>query len=150
MTIHSVQRLSSELRPALLDDLGLLSAIKWHARNFQARTGLACSVSCGREPARLGRTRDINIFRIFQETLTNIYRHAEATKVSVMLKEEDGRFIMMVQDNGRGITKTQATDSRSFGIMGMRERVHLLRGEIEIKGAPKRGSTVTIRVPCEE
>ncbi len=146
-TIESVRRISQELRPGLLDDLGLAAAIEWQAADFQNRSGIACRAQLEADDLELDRDVATVLFRIFQETLTNIARHAGASKVSVRLEREEGRILLTVADNGRGITKKQIDDGRSFGIIGMRERTHLFGGELKISGNCEEGTTVTVGIP---
>jgi len=146
-TARTVQRISAELRPGLLDDLGLAAAVEWQAEDFERRTGISCTVTL--DPEDFVANQDIStaIFRIFQETLTNIVRHAGASCVEVVLHEKDNEIKLQVSDNGRGITPEQVSHPRSFGIMGIRERVNLLQGKLEIVGIPQKGTTVTVCIP---
>jgi PAS domain S-box-containing protein len=148
-TAQTVQRISAELRPGLLDDLGLAAAIEWQAEEFQKRTGILCEVSLDPEDEDIVTSQDIStaIFRIFQETLTNIVRHARASHVNVILHERDNEIKLEVNDNGRGITQEQASHPRSFGILGIRERVKLLSGTVSIIGSPDKGTTITVCIP---
>jgi len=150
MTIKMVKRISTELRPGLLDDLGLVAAIEWQAGEFQDRTGITCEIAIDPENIILDRDRSTILFRIFQETLTNIARHAHATAVTVSLKEKDSSLELRVRDNGRGITKEQISDPKSFGLMGIRERVHPWKGEVKISGRSGKGTTAVVRIPVEE
>jgi PAS domain S-box-containing protein len=147
--VHLVQRISSDLRPGLLDDLGLSAAIEWQTDQFQNRTGLECDIISEPDDIVLDQTRSTAIFRIFQETLTNIARHANATKVEIMLKEEPTEIELEVCDNGRGITEREMSDPKSFGLMGIKERVHSLGGVVEISGVENQGTTVRVRIPTE-
>jgi signal transduction histidine kinase len=149
MTIKTVKRISTELRPGLLDDLGLVAAIEWQAEEFQNRTGIRCELAVDPEEIILDRDRSTAIFRIFQETLTNVARHAKATRVTASLKEKDDKLELRVRDNGSGITKEQISDSKSFGLMGIRERVHPWGGEMKISGRPGKGTTVVVSIPIE-
>ncbi len=148
-TIESVQRLSSELRPGLLDESGLAGAIEWQAQDFGKRTGIECAIHCSADDTALDKHQATAVFRIFQETLTNIARHAHATELAVELKEEGGRLVLQVKDNGAGISEDQINSPKSLGIIGMRERAELLGGKIEIRSAPNQGATVTLRVPIK-
>jgi len=141
MTIKTVKRISTELRPGLLDDLGLVAAIEWQAEEFQHRMGMRCELTVDPEEIILDQDRSTAIFRIFQETLTNIARHAKATRVTASLKEKDDKLELRVRDNGSGITKEQISDSKSFGLMGIRERVHPWGGQVKISGKPGKGTT---------
>jgi signal transduction histidine kinase len=149
-TVQSVQRISSELRPGLLDDLGLSAAVEWQANEFRNRTGIACETISDPEDIALNQALSTAVFRIFQEALTNIARHANARRVEVILKEKYGKVRLTVRDNGKGITEKQISDARSFGLIGMRERVHSFRGELRISGAPDKGTTVEVSIPLEK
>jgi len=146
-TINTVRRISSELRPIALDDLGLTEAIEWQARQFQERTGIIVECECALENLGLSREHSTATFRIFQEALTNILRHAQATTVHIQMKEEDGEIILTISDNGRGIKEDEQSGQRTLGLLGMRERAHLIGGTIEITGSDGKGTLVTVRIP---
>ncbi len=146
-TIHTVRRISTELRPGILDSLGLVAAIEWQASEFQTRTGIACNVTTTVSDTLWDQDFTTAFFRIFQETLTNIIRHAGATRVEVWLAVEAGWLVLAVKDNGRGITEEQITNTRSIGLIGMHERAALVGGELVLLGAPGGGTTVTVRIP---
>lgn len=146
-TINVVRRISSELRPGVLDDLGLVAAIEWQAEQFQERTGIACKCEPHPEDAPLSKARSSAVFRILQEILTNVLRHAEATSVRISMTEDDGQFVLEVEDDGKGITEAEESGPRSLGLLGMRERAQLVGGEVEVGGTPGRGTKVTVRVP---
>ena len=147
MTISTMRRIAAELRPSILDDLGLAEAIEWETEQFQSRTGIACRCDCSMESFHLDPEQSTAIFRIFQEALTNILRHARATAVEVVMREEDGEFILTIGDNGRGITENEKSGTLSLGILGMRERAHLIGAEFEINGIEGKGTSVMLRVP---
>jgi PAS domain S-box-containing protein len=144
--VNEVRRIASELRPTALDELGLSEAIEWQARQFQERTGIVVQCDCALEAIELKREQSTAVFRIFQEALTNILRHAQATRVSIRMKEEDGEFILTITDNGRGITDAEKLGQRTLGLMGMRERAHLIGGEVDITGSNGKGTVVTVRI----
>jgi signal transduction histidine kinase len=146
-TIQSLRRIGTELRPGILDDLGLVAAIEWAAEDFQARTGTKCQISLPNADIALDRDLATALFRIFQETLTNVARHAEATQVDVRLAREKGNLILEVRDNGKGIREEQLAAGTSLGILGMRERVLLLGGTLTINGILGKGTTVRVVVP---
>jgi PAS domain S-box-containing protein len=146
-TINTVTRISSELRPSILDDLGLAAAIEWQARQFEGRAGITCECDSFVEDIELSREKATAIFRIFQEALTNILRHAQATRVNITMEEERGEFVLQVRDNGRGIAENEKTGARTLGLIGMRERVHLVGGRIEVTGVAGKGTVLTVRVP---
>jgi signal transduction histidine kinase len=147
VTINTVRRISTELRPGILDSLGLVAAIEWQASEFQTRTGIVCVVNSSVTETLWDQDFTTAFFRIFQETLTNIIRHAKATRVEVKLDAEDGRLVLTVADNGRGITEEEMNNTRSIGLVGMRERAALVNGDITLKGAPGKGTVVTVRIP---
>lgn len=146
-TIQSVRRIATELRPGILDDLGLVAALEWQANEFQSRTGITCHVTSTLQDTLLDADLNTAFFRIFQETLTNIMRHANATQVDVNSTQRDGWIVLTVHDNGRGILPGEITDRRSIGLLGMEERAALLGGEFHIIGEPAQGTTVTVRIP---
>jgi signal transduction histidine kinase len=146
-TISSVRRISSELRPSILDDLGLVEAIEWQAEQFQARTGIICRCDCSLENLDLSREQSTAVFRIFQEALTNILRHAQATSVDITMKAETGEFVLAIIDNGRGITENERSGSQSLGLLGMQERAHLIGGKVNVNEVEEKGTVITVRVP---
>jgi len=146
--IQMVRRIATELRPGVLDYLGLGAALEWQANEFQARTGIKCDVKGQVRELHLGQDLSTTLFRIFQETLTNIIRHAGATQVTVNLKEALGRIIMEVKDDGKGISEAEISNPRSMGLLGMRERAALLRGDLRIGPLPAgKGTQVTVSIP---
>jgi signal transduction histidine kinase len=148
-TMQTVRRISSELRPKLLDDLGLSAAIEWQAREFQQHSGIACRIRSSPDDIVLDQARSTTLFRIFQETLTNVARHAQASRVEIDLSANgSGAVEMVVRDDGVGITPEQLADARSLGVIGMRERVRSLRGTIEFIGQPGAGTTVRVSLPA--
>ncbi len=146
-TIQTVRRIATELRPGILDDLGLVAAIEWQAHEFQTRTGLPCVVTSLVKDTIWDQDFTTVFFRIFQETLTNIMRHASAARVEVRLAEDGGRLVLTVHDDGRGITEDEIASTRSIGLIGMRERAALVGGEVSLAGQPGQGTTVTVRAP---
>ena len=149
-TIQTVRRISTELRPGILDDLGLVPALEWQAAEFQKRNGIKCEVVSEVAEPILEEELNTAFFRIFQESLTNVVRHANATRVDVRLWEQDGNLLMEIRDNGRGISESDWTNTRSIGVLGMRERASLLGGELTITGVPEQGTTVRVRIPREQ
>ena len=144
MTIQKVRRISTELRPGLLDDFGLVAAIEWQGDEFQKLTGVECKISSNPKDIVLDKDRSIALFRIFQELLTNVTRHANATGVKVSIVEEAGKIVLKVRDNGKGITKKQISNPKAFGLIGIRERVHSWQGEFKIGDAPGGGTVATV------
>ena len=145
--INSVRRIASGLRPEVLDEIGLAAAFDWQAREFQRRTGIRCHVNI---PARFSdpdKDRSTALFRIFQELLTNVARHANATRVNVALSEGEEALALCVEDNGRGIKETEAQSPRSLGFLGLRERVLAFGGAIDVKGDEGKGTRVCVSIP---
>jgi PAS domain S-box-containing protein len=147
VTISTMRRIASELRPSILDDLGLPEAIEWQAQQFQTRTGIGCHCHCSLEDLEFDPDQATAIFRIFQEALTNILSHAEATTVDVVARSDDGEFVLTISDNGKGITEDEKSSRLSLGILGMRERAHLIGGKLEISGTNGKGTVLTVRIP---
>jgi signal transduction histidine kinase len=149
-TANRVRKLCTELRPSILDDLGLVAAIEWQMREFQARTNIRCELTQQRpDTLNLVDEKATAVFRIFQEILTNVARHARASKVRVTLKVTKGSLTLQAKDNGRGISEDNIVGRRSLGILGMRERAALLDGKLVIHGAPAGGTIVTLSIPVD-
>ena len=146
--IDSTKRLSMDLRPGILD-CGVVAAIRWQAKEFSRRAAIPCEVFCRHEEIPLDPYRSVAIFRIFQETLTNISKHANASKVHVRLAEAGGWINVEVSDNGRSITDEDMSKPGSFGIRGMRERCRDLGGDMRITGTPGNGTRIAIRIPVD-
>lgn len=149
-TIQTVRRIITDLRPGILDDLGLEAAIEWQAEDFQTRTGIKCHITIDPEINILDQEYSTAIFRILQETLTNVARHSQARNVYISMREEGGEVVLEVRDNGKGITERQSSHPKSFGLMGIRERAHVLGGKATINGIPGKGTTVTVRIPLSK
>jgi PAS domain S-box-containing protein len=145
--VKNVRRIAMELRPGLLDDLGILPAMEWYAHEFQARTGIQCQLTVRQADLQLDRDRATAVFRIFQEALTNVARHANATRVTARLKIVANVLVLEVEDNGTGIAERDLSSPTAFGLIGMRERALLLGGEVRIRGKPARGTIVTAKIP---
>jgi len=146
-TIRDIRRISTEMRPVVLDDLGLTAAMEWQVEEFKNRTGLQCQFTARPEEITLDRDRSTTVFRIFQETLTNIVRHAHADKIQVRLEKVEDHLCLEVRDNGRGITEGQIANSKSLGLLGIRERALLWGGTVQIHGTPGKGTTLSVRIP---
>jgi len=145
-TIRSVQSISAELRPKLLDDLGLVSSIEWHVKDFAKNAGIACRLNCSASLPQVRPECAITIFRIFQEALTNIKRHAGASEVRVELYQQGQEIVLIIADNGKGITNRELFAENSFGIMGMHERATSCFGKLSINGSPGEGTTVRLHI----
>lgn len=147
--ILTVRRISTELRPGLLDAVGLTAAIEWQAKEFENRTGIKCNMKLPKADILLDQNRSVAIFRIFQEILTNITRHAQASEVNIILDAQKEDLFLEAKDNGRGIRASEFSNPKSLGLLGMRERTLLLGGEFNIRGVQGKGTTVTVRIPME-
>jgi signal transduction histidine kinase len=145
-TIRAVRRIASRLRPEALDQLGLVAAIGWQARDFQMRTGIRCKVTLPAEALTVDQEKSTAVFRIFQELLTNVARHANATRVKAMLSDRD-TLCLTVEDNGRGIKDIEHESPTSLGLLGLRERVLAFGGTIELQGEPGKGTRVSVSIP---
>ncbi|MCK9356361.1 MAG: PAS domain S-box protein [Dehalococcoidia bacterium] len=148
-TTDDVRRISSELRPGILDDVGLVAAMEWELAKFGERTGIQCRLAAGADDAGLDRGRSTAVFRVLQELLTNVARHAKAKKVTVDFVREGGSYVLTVADDGVGITPEQASSPLSLGLIGMRERVRPFGGSVEISGKKGGGTTVRVVLPAE-
>jgi signal transduction histidine kinase len=146
-SVQMVRRIATDLRPGMLDHLGLLAAIEWQAQEFATRADFECELLLGDLELDLDPDLSTAVFRIFQETLTNVARHAEATKVRVELTEEATGLVLIVEDNGRGITEHQISAAKSLGLLGMQERARSWGGDVTFRAAQGQGTTVTVRVP---
>jgi PAS domain S-box-containing protein len=146
-TVQSVRRIAAELRPAVLDDLGLSAAIEWQTQDFQARTGITCHLRMPADDILLDSERATATFRIFQELLNNVARHANATQLHVGLKQSANAVVLEVRDNGKGISDEQISNPKSLGLLGMRERIIRLGGHFAVLGEERKGTTVVVQIP---
>jgi signal transduction histidine kinase len=146
-TIQTVRRISAELRPGILDDLGLVATIEWQLQEFQTRSGIQGKLISTPEETTLDADGATAAFRIFQEILTNVARHAQATQVEVVMEESAAFLTLQVRDNGRGMTESEIHSPKSIGLLGMQERARLRAGEVQFQGTPGKGTTVTVRLP---
>lgn len=145
-----VRKLCTELRPGVLDDLGLIAALEWQAREYQNRTGIVCDMQLDVGDLQVDPERSTALFRIFQEILTNVARHAHATRVNVVMKQTGADLVLEVNDNGRGIEPSRVKGDKSLGLLGMRERALILGGSVDIQGAPGKGTRVRVTMPLPE
>jgi len=146
-SVETVKRISSELRPGILDHLGLAAAIEWQAQELAKRTGIRFTFKSIPEQISLDNDRSTTIFRICQETLTNVIRHANAAVVQITLKKASGKITLRISDNGKGINEEMITNPQSFGLTGMRERALSWGGEVKINGITGRGTVVEVNIP---
>jgi len=145
--VHTVTAIVTDLRPPALDQLGLIAALEWQTESFARRTGLRCRFVGAADVDELDMGRATAVFRMFQEMLTNVERHAQANHVTVTVKRTGNRLKLSVRDNGKGVPASKASEPSSFGLLGMRERAMLLGGSLTIAGAPQRGTNVVASIP---
>jgi signal transduction histidine kinase len=145
--VTMVRRIATRLRPPALDHLGLAEAMRWEAATFQSRSGVRCHITGNAEENCLSSKQQTALFRMFQEALTNVVRHAQASAVRVRLTKRNGIFELRVSDNGCGITAAQISDARAVGLLGMRERASQAGGTLDIAGIRGKGTVITVRVP---
>jgi signal transduction histidine kinase len=145
--IHSVRRICAELRPSLLDDLGLAAAIEWQAHEFELRWNIRCTFVQEPGSIEIDPGCSTALFRIVQEALTNVARHANATHVRILLRDDGDAVTLEVDDDGRGVTEAELHDPTSLGLLGIRERARLLGGDVEIRAVRERGTIVCVRIP---
>ena len=147
-TVTAVQRIAKELRPSMLDDLGLVAAVEAEARLFEERTGIECELSLPGTQLPLDASSSTVLYRIVQEALTNVFRHSNASRVEIRLRQRSGDVLLEVRDDGRGITPAEVSSSTSLGLMGIRERAAMIGGSAEFEGIPDRGTIVSVRIPA--
>jgi len=149
-TISSVRRIATDMRPPLIDDLGLIAALEWQSNEFQRRTGIMCKFEANVESIDFSSDCSIAVFRIFQESLTNVLRHSEAGIVRVFLEKTNARVDLEIRDDGIGISEEELKNGKSLGVLGMRERARLIDGEIDILNSYPGGTTVRLSFPLSE
>jgi PAS domain S-box-containing protein len=146
-TIQSVRDIATTLRPGVLDEIGLEAAVEWQAQEFQHRTGIACATTIRPRNLGLSHEQSTALFRILQEILTNVARHAHATDVDIRLQQSGEHVTLEVQDDGRGISGVEQSGPKSFGLLGMRLRAQQLGGSFEIRSTLGTGTTVIVSIP---
>lgn len=149
MIIKSVKRISSELRPSIIDDLGLAAAVEWHVEEFQKRTKINCRLKIDPEDMDLQESISIALYRIIQEALTNIARHSKANTVKIDLLQKDSKLNLSISDNGVGLKSSDINNTRSLGILGMKERARALQGRIQFKNPKKKGTKILVSIPLK-
>jgi signal transduction histidine kinase len=145
-TVQTVRKIATGLRPEMLDDMGLVAAVGWQAKEFQKRTGIRCRTKLPPE-RKFDFEISTAVFRIFQEILTNVARHSRATRVDIELRDGEERLELDVTDNGIGIPEGELRGRKSLGLLGMQERALLFGGEVNVSGIPGQGTRVAVRIP---
>lgn len=146
-TVKAVRRISSDLRPSLLDDLGLTAAMEWQLHEFEKRFSIRTSFNSPDFGTTLPEAMKTGLFRIFQESLTNVARHSKAKKVAVTLNRENGSVILSIKDDGVGFDKENVTNKKTLGILGMKERTSMIGGSYEIISKPGKGTQIVVTIP---
>jgi two-component system, NarL family, sensor histidine kinase UhpB len=147
---HSVKRISRGLRPEALEDLGIMEAIRYQVLEFGKRNNIDCDLHLPTSAPKLDNTLSITLFRIVQEALTNIMRHAQASSVQVQLEVQDEGLLLTISDDGVGISNNEIESSKSLGLIGLRERVRALKGRFSITGSPGGGTAITVMLPINK
>jgi len=146
-TVQTVRKIATGLRPEVLDDMGLVAAVGWQAKEFQKRTGIRCRAKLPPETEKAAIDIATTVFRIFQEILTNVARHSRATRVDIELDISEERVALIVVDNGVGIPDAELNGKKSLGLLGMQERALLFGGEVNLSGTPGHGTRVAVTIP---
>lgn len=148
-TVKTVRRISSELRPRILDDLGLIDALDWQSREFEKRTGFRCRFNSKVGEMKINGSVSTGIFRVYQEALTNIVRHAQATEIKTLLEYRNGNLMLKVHDNGKGFNEAEIKNKNTLGLVGMRERATIFGGSLKIESKIGKGTTIFLEVPLK-
>jgi signal transduction histidine kinase len=148
-TLQVVRKIATELRPGVLDDLGLIAAIEWQCREFESRFGIKCTLDTEIHELETSHEISTAVFRVFQETLTNILRHAKASRAEIRISISNDTLGVTISDNGRGITEEEITQKNSLGLLGMKERMLSIGGDILITGIPGAGTVVRLVIPLQ-
>jgi signal transduction histidine kinase len=148
-TVQTVRKIATGLRPEMLDDMGLIAAVGWQAKEFQKRTGIRCRAKLPPE-VKLDIDVSTTMFRIFQEILTNVARHSRATRVDMELIIGEDKVALEVVDNGVGIADSDLNGKKSLGLLGMHERALLFGGDVKISGTPGHGTRVSVSIPIRQ
>lgn len=149
-TIQWVKKFSTELRPSIIDDLGLIAALEWQTKEFENQTHIKCILNLGIDEVDLDNTKVTVVFRIFQEALTNVARHSQASLINIKISIQNKYLLMSIKDNGKGISDKQMMNLNSFGILGMKERARDIKGELSIYSEKDIGTTVKLKVPLSD
>ena len=148
-TSKTVRKIATELRPSILDDFGLIEALEWQSGEFKKRSGIAIQFHSALPDIAIEQNIATSLFRIFQESLTNVARHADATEIKVTIALQDDQLVLTISDNGKGFDVTGIGHKKTLGLLGMRERTLMIGGKYEIASMPGKGTTITVRVPLK-
>ena len=148
--VQTIRKIASELRPSILDDLGIVAALEWQTREFEKRFGTPVHFQSSISQLQIDPNIATGLFRLYQESLTNVARHAQASLVKAELKIEDSHITLTVNDNGKGFDLNASETQKTLGLLGMKERVLMMSGNLHINSSPGKGTKVTITVPIDE
>ena len=148
-TITTIRKIASNLRPSIIDDLGLVAAIEWQCEEFSKRSGVPVNFSSDVNNLKFKPDASIALFRILQEALTNVARHANATNITCTLKKQGGNITLTIIDNGRGFDLSGKRKVKTLGILGMTERAAMINGTYKISSVPNKGTTVSVQIPLK-
>ncbi len=148
-TEKAVERIATELRPSILDNMGLVAALEWHGKEFERRTGIQSQI-LSKGDLNLEINRATSILRVYQESLTNVARHANATIVDTVIEQKDKHVILIIKDNGIGFDMSEVKMEGSLGLIGMKERALLFDGELSIKSSKSNGTVIRLEVPLDD
>jgi signal transduction histidine kinase len=146
-TLKTVRRIAAQLRPSILDDLGLISALEWESDEFQNRYNIEVNFIAENITSTLDQKMSTAIFRIFQESLTNVLRHSKATLVTTVFAEFENQFTLKIEDNGIGFDENENKKIRTLGLLGMKERALMIGGTLTIKSTPNKGTILILQIP---
>lgn len=146
-TMKTVRRISTELRPGILDDLGLVDALDWQSHEFEQRTGIQCSFKSVSDDLQFEKNISTGIFRIFQEALTNVTRHSQATEITASFETDNDEVVLTIQDNGKGFDDAETKNKKTLGLIGMKERAAMLHGKLLIESVKGKGTSIHLRIP---
>jgi len=148
-TIKTVRKIATELRPSILDDLGLVAALQWQSQEFQKRSGIKIKFDSAESDVTIAKNTAVALFRIYQESLTNVARHAGATKVLATLQQKDDQVVLNIADDGKGFDVKEIGHKKTLGLLGMKERTLMMGGKYDIISLTGKGTIVVVSVPME-
>ena len=146
-TVKIIRRISSDIRPGVLDDLGLIAALEWQSSEFERQTGIPCKFTSLLSEDRIEKNLASGIFRVYQETLTNVMRHAQGTPVDAVISQNGGDIVFIIKDNGKGFNPAEVKSKKTLGLVGMKERALMFGGELTVESQNGQGTTVILKIP---
>ncbi len=146
-TVKIIRRISSDIRPGILDDFGLVAALEWQSSEFERQAGIPCKFTAMVNEDNIEKNLASGIFRVYQETLTNIMRHAHASLVETAITQSGNELVLTIKDNGLGFDPAEIKTKKTFGIIGMKERALMFNGELIVESQKGKGTTIILKVP---